>query len=99
MTCRPVANQNNKINDNSKIDELDNSETDKIDSNETDKVESLQVTPCQRDFAQDKAKPNEVPYKSPFILRHWAQPVQVEEMDDSEFEQVSVRHPRPILCC
>ena len=99
MICRPVTNRNNKINDDSKIDELDNSETDKIDSNETDKVKSLQVTPLQRDFAQDKAKPSEVPYKSPFILRHWAQPVQVEETDDSEFEQVSVQCPRSILCC
>ena len=51
MTCRPVTNWNNKINDDSEIDELDNSETDKIDSNGTDEVESLQVTPHQQDFA------------------------------------------------
>ena len=47
MTCRPVTNQNNKINNDRKTDELDNSETDKIDDNEMDKVESLQVTPHQ----------------------------------------------------
>ena len=41
-------------------------------------------------YQQDKAKPSEVPYKTPFILQCWAQPVQIGEMDDSEFEQVSV---------
>ena len=99
MTCRPVTNQNNKINNDRKTDELDNSETDKIDGNEMDKVESLQVTPHQWDFAQDKAKPGKMPYETPFILWCWARPVQVEETDDSEFEQVSVQRPRPILCC
>ena len=64
MTRRPVTNWNNKINNNSKIDELDNSKTDKIDSNEMDEVESFQVTPRQRDFAQDKAKPRDPFYPS-----------------------------------